>query len=68
MRETHNHLQCMNQDQFEREANFRLSFSIFKKLYSLGLLTKDQLATAREKLIDRFQPPIAGLSDVLAVH
>ena len=52
----------MNQDQFDREANFRLSFSIFKQLHSMGLLTEEQLATALEKLIDRFQPPIGRLA------
>ena len=58
----------MNQDQFERESNFRLSFSIFQQLFSRGLLTKEQLAAAREKLIDRFQPPIACLPDMLATE
>ena len=58
----------MNQDQFERESNFRIAFSIFQKLFSCGLLTSDQLAVAREKLIDRFQPPIGGLPDVLAAR
>ena len=52
----------MNQDQFERESNFRLAFAIFQKLYSLGLLTAEQLAEAREKLIARFQPPIGRLA------
>ena len=52
----------MNQDRFERESNFRLAFAIFQKLYSLGLLTAEQLAEAREKLIARFQPPIGRLA------
>ena len=52
----------MNQNQFDREANFRLSFSIFKQLHSMGLLTEEQLAEAREKLIARFQPPIGRLA------
>ena len=56
----------MNQDQFDRESNFRLSFAIFQRLFSRGLLTADQLAVAREKLIERFQPPIGCLSDMLA--
>ena len=56
----------MTQDQFDRESNFRLSFSIFQRLFSLGLLTKEQLAAAREKLVERFQPPIARLPDILA--
>ena len=56
----------MNQDQFERESNFRLSFSLFQRLFSLGLLTKEQLAAAREKLVEYFQPPIARLPDILA--
>ncbi len=55
----------MTQDQFERESNFRLSFSVFQRLFSLGLLTKEQLAAARVKLIDRFQPPISRLPDIL---
>ena len=58
----------MNQDQFERESNFRIAFSIFQKLFSHGLLTSDQLAAARDKLIDRFQPPIGRLPDVLAAQ
>lgn len=53
---------------FEREANCRLSCSIFKRLHSIGLLTAEQLASAREKLIDRFYPPIGRLPDVLATH
>lgn len=52
----------MNQEQFEREANFRLSFSIFKQLHSMGLLTEEQLDAARQKLIERFQPPIGRLA------
>ena len=62
MPQEHNKLQCLNQNQFDREANFRLSFSIFKQLHSMGLLTEEQLATALEKLIDRFQPPIGRLA------
>ena len=62
MPQAHNKLQCLNQNQFDREANFRLSFSIFKQLHSMGLLTEEQLATALEKLIDRFQPPIGRLA------
>ena len=55
----------MTKDQFERESNFRLAYSIFQRLFARGLLTREQLAAAREKLIDRFQPPIARLSDKL---
>ena len=62
MPQDHNKLQCLNQDQFDREANFRLSFSIFKQLHSMGLLTAEQLVEAREKLIARFQPPIGRLA------
>ena len=62
MPQEHNKLQCLNQNQFERESNFRLAFAIFQKLYSLGLLTAEQLAEAREKLIARFQPPIGRLA------
>ena len=58
----------MNQDQFDREYNFRLAFSIFQRLFSFGLLTKEQLAAAREKLVERFQPPIARLPDILATQ
>jgi len=56
----------MTQDQFDREINFRLAFSIFRRLFANGLLTKEQLTAARDKLIDRFQPPIARLPDILA--
>ena len=58
----------MTKDQFERESNFRLSFAIFQRLFSLGLLTKEQLAAAREKLVERFQPPIGRLPDMLATQ
>ena len=56
----------MTQNQFDREANFRLTFSIFKQLFDRGMLTAEQLAAAKEKLIDRFQPPIGSLTDILA--
>ena len=62
MPQEHNKLQCLNQAQFDREANFRLSFSIFKQLHSMGLLTEEQLDAARQKLIARFQPPIGRLA------
>ena len=62
MPQEHNKPQCLNQDQFERESNFRLAFAIFQKLYSLGLLTEEQLDAARQKLIERFQPPIGRLA------
>ena len=62
MPQEHNKLQCLNQNQFDREANFRLSFSIFKQLHSMGLLTAEQLDAARQKLIERFQPPIGRLA------
>ena len=58
----------MNQDQFERESNFRLSFSLFQRLFSLGLLTKEQLSAARAKLVEHFQPPIARLQDMRATQ
>ena len=58
----------MTKDQFERESNFRLSFSIFQQLFSLDLLTKEQLDEAREKLVERFQPPIGRLPDMLAAR
>ncbi len=58
----------MNQDQFERESNFRLSCAIFQQLFSLGFLTADQLAEAREKLVERFRPPIGCLPDMLATE
>ena len=56
----------MTQDQFDREANFRLSLSIFKQLFDRGLLTAEQLATAKEKLLERFKPPISRLTDIMA--
>lgn len=56
----------MTQEQFDRESSFRLAFSIFKRLYNSGLITAEQLASARKKLLERFNPPIAHLSDVLA--
>lgn len=56
----------MTQEQFDREANFRISFSIFKQLYNRGLLTAEQLKAARQKLIKRFNPPIGGLRDVIS--
>ena len=59
---------CMTQDQFDRESNFRIAFSVFKQLFARGLITAEQLAVAREKLMERFQPPIGRLTDVLAVR
>ena len=56
----------MTQDQFERESNFQIAFAVFKNLFSQGLLTKEQLAKARQKLIKRFQPPVSCLCDVLS--
>ena len=56
----------MTQDQFERESNFQIAFAVFKNLLSQGLLTKEQFAAARQKLIERFQPPVSCLCDVLA--
>ena len=56
----------MTQDQFERESNYQIAFTVFKDLFSQGLLTKEQLAAARRKLIERFQPPVSCLCDVLA--
>ena len=56
----------MLQDQFERESNFQLAYSIFKKMHSEGLLTEKQLANARKKLVERFCPPIASLPDILS--
>ena len=56
----------MTQEQFDREANFRISFSIFKQLYNRGLLTAEQLKVARQKLVKRFNPPIGGLRDVIS--
>ncbi len=56
----------MTQEQFDREANFRISFSIFKQLYNRGLLTAEQLKVARQKLVKRLNPPIGGLRDVIS--
>ena len=56
----------MTQDQFERESNFQIAFAVFKNLFLQGLLTKEQLATACRKLIERFQPPVSCLCDVLS--
>lgn len=56
----------MTQEQFDREANFRISFSIFKQLYNRGLLTAEQLKVARQKLVKRFNPPIGELRDVIS--
>lgn len=55
----------MTKDQFERESNYRLAFSIFRQLYARGFLTAEQLVSAREKLMERFNPPIAVLPDML---
>lgn len=59
---------CMTQDQFDRESNFRIAFSVFKQLFASSLITAEQLAAAKEKLVERFQPPIGRLTDVLAVR
>ena len=56
----------MTQEQYERESSFQMAFTVFKNLFSQGLISKEQLATARQKLIERFQPPVSCLCDVLA--
>ena len=56
----------MTQDQFDRETNCRLAFSIFKQLFSRGLISEKDLSIARQKLIDRFNPPIGRLADAIA--
>ena len=55
----------MTQEQYERESNFQMAFAVFKNLFSRGLISKQQLATARKKLIERFQPPVSCLCDML---
>ena len=55
----------MTQNEFERESNYHFAFSIFKQLFSDGLITAEQLAAAREKLVERFHPPVASLVDIL---
>ena len=56
----------MTQEQYERESNFQMALAVFKNLFSQGLLTKEQLAKAHRKLIERFHPPVSCLCDVLA--
>ena len=55
----------MTQNEFERESNFHFAFSIFKQLFSDGLITAEQLSAARKKLVERFHPPVASLMDTL---
>ena len=55
----------MTQEQYERESNFQMAFAVFKNLFSRGLISKQQLATACQKLIERFQPPVSCLCDML---
>ena len=55
----------MTQNEFERESDFHLAFSIFKQLFSNGLISAEQLSAARKKLVERFRPPVASLVDIL---
>ena len=55
----------MTQNEFERESDFHLAFSIFKQLFSDGLISAEQLSAARKKLVERFHPPVASLMDTL---
>ena len=55
----------MTQNEFERESDFRISYAIFKQLFSNGLISAEQLASARKKLVERFHPPVASLVDIL---
>ena len=55
----------MTQNEVERESKLDVAFSILKQLFTEGIITVEQLAAAREKLVERFHPPAASLMDIL---
>ena len=55
----------LTQEQFDREAGFRLSLSIMKHLMEESLLTQKENGQIERILARKFSPVWAGLPDVI---
>ena len=55
----------LTQEQFEREAGFRLSLSIMNRLMEENLLTQKEYGQIERILAQNFSPVWAGLPDII---
>ena len=55
----------LTQEQFEREAGFRLSLSIMNRLREENLLTQKEYGQIERILVRKFSPVWAGLPDII---
>ena len=55
----------LTQEQFEREAGFRLSLSIMNRLMEENLLTQKEYGQIERILSQKFSPIWAGLPDII---
>ena len=55
----------LTQEQFEREAGFRLSLSIMNCLMEENLLTQKEYGQIERILAQKFSPVWAGLPDII---
>ena len=55
----------LTQEQFEREAGFRLSLSIINRLMEESLLTQKEYRQIERILSRKFSPVWAGLPDII---
>ena len=55
----------LTQEQFDREAGFRLSLSIVNQLMEENLLTQKEYGQIERILVRKFSPVWAGLPDII---
>lgn len=55
----------LTQEQFEREAGFRLSLSVMNRLMEENLLTQKEYGQIERFLARKFSPVWAGLPDTI---
>ena len=55
----------LTQEQFDREAGFRLSLSIINRLMEENLLTQKEYGQIERILAQMFSPVWAGLPDII---
>ena len=55
----------LTQEQFEREAGFRLSLSIMNRLREENLLTQKEYGQIERILVRKFSPVWASLPDII---
>ena len=55
----------LTQEQFDREAGFRLSLSVMNRLTEESLLTQKEYGQIERILAQKFSPVWAGLPDVI---